>query len=331
MSLAVRELSSSSEQIIVTLDMDHALLHDDALAIIAAAHGRGADVTVGSMLCMHAEAQQPVDIDFADCRSNRRDGGGIFPHPHSFRKKLFDRLLDTDLCDNQDEPFTVACDLTYMIPIIEMASNPVKLEDQLYLYEPRYSTGYVEKREAIIEQVVGKPPYSRCRTQVAVCGDASFRRMTNDARRYAEQKAFAVGDALARAGYTVITGGMGGVMEWVCRGAKAAGGSTVGILLGNDKTEANPFVDVPIPTGLGQACNALVAQSDALVCIGGGSGTVSELMHAWSMNRPVIVFRGLGATGSYADQAVDYRRSDVVVGADNEDDVLAALRAAGLY
>ena len=76
----------------------------------------------------------------------------------------------------------------------------------------------------------------------------------------------------------IVCGGLGGVMEAACRGAKEAGGTTVGILPGADRAAANPFVDVAIPTGLGEARNALVVRAaDAVIAIGGGYGTLSEI------------------------------------------------------
>jgi uncharacterized protein (TIGR00725 family) len=82
-------------------------------------------------------------------------------------------------------------------------------------------------------------------------------------------------------------------MEAACRGAHAAGGTTVGILPGADRAAANPFVDVAIPTGLGEARNALVVRSvDALVAVGGGHGTLSEIALALKAGKPVV---GLGS------------------------------------
>jgi uncharacterized protein (TIGR00725 family) len=87
-----------------------------------------------------------------------------------------------------------------------------------------------------------------------------------------------VGAELARRGAVVVCGGLGGVMEAACRGAKEAGGSTVGILPGLDREAANPFVDVALPTGLGEARNALVVRAaDALIAVGGAYGTLSEI------------------------------------------------------
>ncbi len=99
----------------------------------------------------------------------------------------------------------------------------------------------------------------------------------------------AVGRQIARRGAGLVCGGRGGVMEAACRGAKAAGGLTVGILPGADRNEANPYVDVPIVTGLGEARNALVVRSAAVVvAVSGGYGTLSEIALALKMGRPVV-------------------------------------------
>jgi uncharacterized protein (TIGR00725 family) len=87
----------------------------------------------------------------------------------------------------------------------------------------------------------------------------------------------------------VVCGGLGGVMEAACRGAKEGGGLTVGILPGTERAAANRFVDVAIPTGLGEARNALVVRAaDALVAIGGGYGTLSEIALALKAGKRVV-------------------------------------------
>lgn len=90
-----------------------------------------------------------------------------------------------------------------------------------------------------------------------------------------------VGRVLAERGHVVVCGGLGGVMEAVCEGAREEGGTTVGILPGEDPAAANPHVSVPIATGLGHGRNALVVMNgDALVAIDGAAGTLSEVAFA---------------------------------------------------
>lgn len=92
-------------------------------------------------------------------------------------------------------------------------------------------------------------------------------------------------------------------MEAACRGAKEAGGATVGLLPGLDRRHANRWVDVAIPTGLGEARNALVARAaDALVAVGGGFGTLSEIALALKAGTPVI---GVGTWELEPVQGVD--------------------------
>jgi uncharacterized protein (TIGR00725 family) len=122
-----------------------------------------------------------------------------------------------------------------------------------------------------------------------------------------------VGRLLAERGATLVCGGRGGAMEAACRGAKEADGLTVGILPGADRSEANPFVDVVVPTGLGEARNALVVgAADAVIAIGGGHGTLSEIALALKAGKRVI---GLGT----------WEIEGVVVAEDPEAAVAAAL------
>jgi uncharacterized protein (TIGR00725 family) len=87
----------------------------------------------------------------------------------------------------------------------------------------------------------------------------------------------------------VVCGGLGGVMEAACRGAREAGGLTVGILPGADRAAANPFVEVAIPSGLGEARNALVVRAaDALIAVGGGYGSLSEIALALKAGKRVV-------------------------------------------
>jgi uncharacterized protein (TIGR00725 family) len=97
------------------------------------------------------------------------------------------------------------------------------------------------------------------------------------------------GAAIADAGATLICGGLGGVMEAACRGARSRGGFTVGLLPGSDREDANGWVVLALPTGLGEARNALIVRAaDAVVAIGGGWGTLSEIAFALRAGVPVL-------------------------------------------
>src|SRR5512136_42787 len=100
------------------------------------------------------------------------------------------------------------------------------------------------------------------------------------------EDACAAGRLIAEHGAVLLCGGLGGVMEAACRGAKEAGGTTVGILPGTE--EGNPYLDIIIRTGLGHARNILVVLSaDAVIAVGGGYGTLSEIAIALKTGRPV--------------------------------------------
>ena len=106
------------------------------------------------------------------------------------------------------------------------------------------------------------------------------------------QAAEEAGAAVAEAGCGLVCGGLGGVMEAACRGARSRGGLTVGLLPGLDRGEANGWVQVAVPTGLGEARNALVVRAaDAIVAVGGAWGTLSEIALGLKTGRPVV---GLG-------------------------------------
>jgi uncharacterized protein (TIGR00725 family) len=113
----------------------------------------------------------------------------------------------------------------------------------------------------------------------------------------------AVGAAIARRGGVVVTGGGHGVMEAASRGAKRANGMTIGFVPTMNKADANPYVDIAFPTGLGRARNLLIARGcDALIMVGGGGGTLNELTIAYAEGRPVVVVRG---SGGWADRIAD--------------------------
>lgn len=128
------------------------------------------------------------------------------------------------------------------------------------------------------------------RPLVAVIGDARVEPGgTKD--RLAEE----VGRLLVDAGFRVLTGGLGGVMEAACRGARSSSryqsGDTVAVLPGHDPADANPFVDIVIPSGLDHVRNSIVVHADAVIAIGGGAGTMSEICLAWIYKRLIVALR----------------------------------------
>lgn len=126
-----------------------------------------------------------------------------------------------------------------------------------------------------------------------------------------EKRAFAelLGHALNAAGYRIICGGLGGVMEAAARGAHQSpaycDGDVIGVLPGCSPNAANVYIDIPIATGLDHARNFIIANSDAVVAVGGGSGTLSELSYAWIMCRLILAYRVPHPAGS-ADTFADW-------------------------
>ncbi len=123
-----------------------------------------------------------------------------------------------------------------------------------------------------------------------------------------------IGYAIANLSCRIVCGGLGGVMEAVCRGARSAegyeAGDTVGLLPSDKSADANPYVDIVIPTGLGLMRNMLVAQTgDACIGVRGGSGTLSEIAFAWQLGKPVAVMSDSGGwSEKLAGTPLDERR-----------------------
>jgi uncharacterized protein (TIGR00725 family) len=108
-----------------------------------------------------------------------------------------------------------------------------------------------------------------------------------------------VGRLLAERGCTVVCGGLGEVMAAAARGAKSAGGTTIGVLPGRNRADANEWIDHVVVTGLGHARNAIVAASgDAVIAVGGAYGTMAEIAFARIFGRPVVILEpGLQVEG----------------------------------
>lgn len=130
-----------------------------------------------------------------------------------------------------------------------------------------------------------------------------------------------VGKRVAQAGAILICGGLSGVMEAAAKGAKSAGGITVGILPGDSRKQANKYIDIPIVTGMGFARNVAVVKSgQVVIAVGGQYGTLSEIAHALSMNIPVI---GIGTWQLRKNAKVDKR---IIVAKNAKEAVRLALK-----
>lgn len=117
---------------------------------------------------------------------------------------------------------------------------------------------------------------------IAVIGGSDC---TPEEARLAEE----VGRELARKDVILVCGGLDGVMEAACKGTSAGGGLTIGILPGGSRQTANPYVQIPVVTNLGEARNVIVVKSaEAVIAIGGGYGTLSEIGHALRNGTPVV-------------------------------------------
>src|SRR6266496_1753038 len=127
---------------------------------------------------------------------------------------------------------------------------------------------------------MGPAPLYHRPVQVAVIGSGSEH----------ETRAEEVGRLLAERSCTVVTGGLGEVMAAAARGAKEAGGTTIGILPGERPADANQWIDHAVATGIGHARNlAVVASGDAVIAVGGSWGTLAEISIARRLGRPVVV------------------------------------------
>jgi len=137
------------------------------------------------------------------------------------------------------------------------------------------------------------------RPVVAVVGPAQ----PDDVAVLAAAREVAAG--LAAAGCTVVTGGLGGVMHAAAQGAHEAGGFVVGILPGEDPAAANEFIDLPVPTGLGEGRNMLIVRmAHVVVAVGGSWGTLAEVALARRRWTPVVSLMGWQVTGPPADRDV---------------------------
>lgn len=161
------------------------------------------------------------------------------------------------------------------------------------------------------------------RNIIAITGDASI---PPSSEKYA--LALNLGKALIDNNFRIINGGLGGVMEAVSKGGRSSknhlDGDIIGILPNFNPQPANNFLDIIIPTGIDIARNVIISNSDALIAIGGGAGTLSEIAIAWQLKRLIIAYEIEGWSGKLANSRIDHRnrypdvKGDKVYGVKNE-------------
>ncbi len=153
---AVTRYCDDPESVIITLDADDALIGAGVLTRIREGYERGADATGGSMLRLDKEATYVPNLE--DPRGNR--GGAVWQHLRTFKKRLFDAIRVNDL-KFDGEWIELANDWAFMLPIVEMAMNPVHISAKHYLYEPanQRDPDYVDERDRVIARIVSRPQY----------------------------------------------------------------------------------------------------------------------------------------------------------------------------
>ncbi len=141
-------------------------------------------------------------------------------------------------------------------------------------------------------------------------------------------EAYEIGRYIGISGFTLISGGRGGIMEAVSHGAKDAGGTVVGILPGDSFSQANEHCTIVIPTGIGFARNSMnVLSADIIIVIGGKSGTLSELAYAWQYGIPVIACAfAQGWSQKIIHEPIDERKGCRIFPAHNVEEVCSFLK-----
>lgn len=152
---------------------------------------------------------------------------------------------------------------------------------------------------------------------IAVIGNANI-----DNDKVKQTISFELGKLIIDNGYILATGGLGGVMEYASKGAKSSENYTensiIGVLPDYHKENANQFIDIAFPTGLGLGRNLmLISLSNAVIAVGGGSGTLNEISAAWQMNKFLIGMKVGGWSEKICGSSLDKRRNDIIFCAEN--------------
>ena len=308
-SFVVKKIIRNPNAIIVNIDSDDCLLTDDALLTIKKEFDSGADVTVGNCFRTDKPLKKYKVESFKE--SWLRDGDNIWLHPKCFRRYLGNYIQDNLFMDGHF--IDVCTDYAIMLPIVEHAQHPKFIEKQIYYFEPsienvnKVDKYRNEKKKIVMDELFRRAKREHMKKIVSVIGDGG---VLPGSEKY--EIARELGRELVDNGYKVQTGGLGGVMEAALKGAKESSnyskGDTIAILPSLNEEDSNVYADVIIPTGLDIMRNAKVVESDAVIAIGGGAGTLSEIAMAWQIYRLIIGFDNVdGWSKELANKKLDMR------------------------
>ena len=143
-----------------------------------------------------------------------------------------------------------------------------------------------------------------------------------------ESKTIEIGKLIAKNNFAIACGGLSGVMEAVCKGAKKENGFTIGIIPFADKSKANKYIDLVIPVPFSQARNIVVVLTgNVCLAISGKAGTLSEICFAWIYNKPIVAFSSVkGWSSKIANKQLDDRRQDRIYGAETPQEAIDKIK-----
>ena len=328
-----KEMSVNPETIIVNIDNDDCLLSDEAISTIKSRFDEGAEVTVGGCFRADKPLRRYEVVGFK--KSWERSGDNIWLHPKCFRRYMCnwiqgDLKLDGKYVD-------IATDYAMMLPIVEHATNPIAIHDLIYYFDPSPDNSNKANKYGnnnsynMRKKLLKRAEEKSMKKTIAVIGDSNI---PKDSKEY--QLAYKLGKALIDNGYKVQTGGLGGVMEASMKGAKDSSkyskGDTIAIIPSNNEKEVNDYADVVIPTGLDILRNGKVVDADAVISIGGGAGTLSEIAMAWQLFKLIVSFTNFGGwSEKLAGMPIDERerylgnKNDVVMGVSTIEEAIKAV------
>ena len=306
--IAMKNVITNPNSIVINVDGDDALIESDALSIIREAYNNGADMTCGGCFRADKPTRRYSISSFKKCWE--RNGDNIWLHPKTFRRYLADYI--GDFLIDRNKYIDVHTDYAMLLPIVEAAKHPVEIKKKIYYFEPsidnqRKKNKYDENLEKETMNMLLKKAERRfMKPIVSVIGDAVLAE-NDEEYELAKQ----IGKELVEAGYRVQTGGLGGVMEAALKGAKESSkyefGDTIAVLPGNDDLDANEYADIKIATGLDNMRAKQVVDTHAVIAIGGGAGTLAEIATAWSMYKLILAWDKKGWSSKLADSRIDER------------------------